>query len=111
PANGWYPITADTMSDWDQPIGASPLRPLGAGHALADGGYLLDPSTMEWHPWTLPGGGVPESYVQVDSLGRLHNIRAAANNSLEYRISSDNGQTWSSTIFPISIASDDSILK
>ena len=97
----WFPIAADASFDWIQPIRRAPVTGLGNGYAIANGGYLLDPETRQWDPWRLPDGSVPPTYIQVDSAGRIHNVRSAGAGSLEYRISADGARTWSSTIVPL----------
>jgi hypothetical protein len=105
PVTSWFPITASAAADWIQPIRSSPVTPFGAGAAAEVSGYLLDSQSREWHPWTLPGGGQPPSYIQVDSAGRVHAVRPVGS-SLEYRISADGGRTWTSATFPLSMQAD-----
>src|SRR6185369_3593039 len=90
PVQAWFPVVSDPMADWDQPIRSAPVTPLGNGRALnaAGGTYLLDPSDRSWHPWTLPNGQTPPTFIQIDSAGRIHNVRAVGS-QLEYRISAD----------------------
>jgi len=106
PVTRWIPTVADAGNDWDQPIRSAPVTPLGAGYAADNSGYLLDPQSREWHPWTLPGNVTPPTYIQVDSAGRIHNVRAIGSTQLEYRISADGGQSWTAAIFPISFQPD-----
>ncbi|HKP18941.1 MAG TPA: CARDB domain-containing protein [Gaiellaceae bacterium] len=106
PLTAWFPTVADPMNDWIQPIRSAPATPLGPQHALttssnAGGVYLMDSADRTWDAWTLPGGAPPPTYIQVDSAGRIHNVRSAGANQLEYRISSDGGQTWTSATYPL----------
>jgi subtilisin family serine protease len=109
PVSSWFPVAGNAASDWIQPIRSSPVTPLGAGYAAEVSGYLLDPQSREWHPWTLPGGGQPPSYIQVDSAGRIHAVRPVGA-SLEYRISGDGGRNWTSVTFPLSMQADETRL-
>jgi serine protease AprX len=106
----YFPISADASFDWIQPIRSAPITALGAGYAMFSSGYLFDPATREWSSWRLPGGSAPPSYIQIDSAGRIHNIRNTGGDSLEYRISSDGGQTWNRANFPLSFQADGGIL-
>jgi hypothetical protein len=63
--------------------------------------WLLDSSDRHWDAWTLPGGAAPPTYIQTDSAGRIHNVRSAGANQLEYRMSSDGGRTWTSALIPL----------
>ena len=74
---------------------------MGGGYAIANGGWQLDPETRAWRSWRLPDGSVPPTFIQVDSLGRIHNVRSVGADSLEYRISRDGAQTWTSIIVPL----------
>jgi len=105
----YFPISADASFDWIQPIRSAPVTALGGGYAM-DGGYLLDPETRQWSPWRLPGNVQPPTYIQIDSAGRIHNLRNLGGDSMEYRISADGGQTWSSATFPFSFAPDSGLL-
>jgi len=105
PVSSWFPIQADPSFDWIQPIRSSPTTGLGGAHAIGtsantSGVFQLGPD-RHWASWTLPGGGAPPTYIQVDSAGRIHNVRSSGTNQLEYRISSDGGRTWASTIVPL----------
>jgi serine protease AprX len=102
PVSSYFPITASAAADWIQPIRASAVTPLFAGYAAHTAGYLLDPKSREWHPWSLPGGGRPPSFIQIDSAGRIHSLNPGAS-SLVYRVSADGGRTWTSTTFPLSM--------
>jgi hypothetical protein len=106
PLSTWFPIQADPSFDWIQPIRSSPTTGLGGGRAIGtsantSGVFLLDPSDRHWDAWTLPGGAAPPTYIQIDSGGRIHNVRSAGTNRLEYRISSDGGRTWTSALIPL----------
>jgi CARDB len=107
PVQAWFPVVTDPMADWDQPIRSAPVTPLGNGRALngADGTYLFDPSDQTWHQWTLPDGSAPPTFIQVDSAGRIHSLRAASSTTMEYRISADGGRTWRSATFPVAFGS------
>ena len=107
----YFPITADASFDWIQPIRSSPVTGMGAGYAVANGGYLLDPEAREWAPWRLPGNVQPPTYIQVDSGGRIHHVRAVGSTGLEYRISSDAGQTWATATFPLPFQPDEARLS
>jgi serine protease AprX len=106
PITGWFPISASAGADWDQPIRSSPVTPLGGGWAVSNDGYLLDPTERKWHEWTVPGGADKPSYIQVDSAGRIHTVSPVGSDSLEYRISEDNGQTWTTTTFALPFGTD-----
>ena len=96
---------AEPQLDWIQPNSQSPIVPLGGSSALAPPGLfgeawsVLDPETQKWQAVELDAGELSGRY-QVDSKGRLHNIRTAGN-AIEYRISGDGGRTWKVT--PISL--------
>jgi hypothetical protein len=106
PVSQPFPIHADASFDWIQPIRSAPITALGGGWAMHDGGYLFDPSTKDWSPWTLPGNVPVPTFIQVDSAGRIHNLRDRGDGTMEYRISTDGGLTWSSAVFPYSFAPD-----
>jgi hypothetical protein len=106
PVTSYFPIQADPSFDWIQPIRSAPATGLGDGRAIGtsantSGVWLLNPSDRHWDAWTLPGGAAPPTYIQTDSAGRIHNIRSAGANQLEYRMSSDGGRTWTSAIIPL----------
>jgi hypothetical protein len=106
PVTSYFPIQADPSFDWIQPIRSAPATGLGAGRAIAtsantSGVWLLDSSDRHWDAWTLPGGAAPPTYIQTDSAGRIHNVRSAGANQLEYRMSSDGGRTWTSALIPL----------
>jgi serine protease AprX len=103
PVSDWFPIAADASFDWIQPIKRSPVIGLGAGRALAAGGWMLDPSDRKWDSWRLPDGSTPPFFIQIDSGGRIHHVRSAEGGKLEYRISSDGGRSWTSTIAPVAL--------
>ena len=105
PVSQWFPIKADASFDWIQPIKRSPVTGLGAGRALASGGWLLDPADRKWDSWRLPDGSTPPAFVQIDSAGRIHHIRSLSGGRLEYRISKDGGQTWTSLAAPVAFGS------
>jgi CARDB len=104
PVTSWFPIKADPSFDWIQPIRSSPTTGLGDGYAIGvsantSGVFLLSPD-RHWDAWKLPNGQDPPTYIQIDSAGRIHNVRSSGSN-LEYRISADQGRTWTSAIFPV----------
>lgn len=101
PVSGYFPISADASFDWIQPIRRAPVTGLGGGYAIANGGWQMDPETRDWASWRLPDGSVPPTFIQVDSLGRIHNVRSIGADSLEYRISANGAQTWTSTVVPL----------
>jgi hypothetical protein len=106
PVSAWFPTTADPSNDWIQPIRSAPATPLGPGRAIGisantSGVFLLDPADRHWDAWKLPDGSNPPTYIQIDSAGRIHNVRSAGTDQLEYRISPDGGRTWNSTTVPL----------
>src|SRR5688572_11310957 len=103
PVSALFPIAADPSFDWIQPIRRSPVTGLGAGRALAGGGWLLDPDDRKWEAWRLPDGSTPPTFIQIDSAGRIHHVRAAGGNQLEYRISADGARTWTSLVAPLAL--------
>jgi CARDB len=105
PVSSWFPIHADPSLDWIQPIRSSPATGLGGGYAIGvsantSGVFQMGPD-RHWDAWTLPGGATPPTYIQIDSAGRIHNVRSAGTGQLEYRISADGGQTWTSAVYPL----------
>ena len=98
PAQGWLPIEADASFDWIQPIRNAAATPLGGGRALA-GGFMLNPDDLHWDAWTLPNGQPPPTFIQIDSRGRIHELKDT-NEGFDYRISADNGQSWTTTSVP-----------
>ena len=97
--NRWLTTKPDPSFDWIQPNSNTGLTPLGGGAVLArpdQGGWsLLDPATLEWTGYRYGNGQTPQGRHQIDSAGRIHNVNAGGN-SIDYRISSDGGQTWNS---------------
>jgi hypothetical protein len=57
---------------------------------------LFDPHDLNFHPLTLPDGtNSMSTYVQVDSLGRIHKVDIHSDNGgFDYSMSSDGGRTW-----------------
>lgn len=101
PVRDHFPIAADASFDWIQPIRSATITGLGAGYALRNGGWQLDPETQSWREWRLPDGSVPPTFIQIDSAGRIHHVRSAGTGAMEYRISSDGARSWTSTIVPL----------
>lgn len=106
PVSGWFPIQADASFDWIQPIRSSPVTPLGNGRALANGGWLLDPADRHWDAWRLPDNTAPPTFIQIDSRGRIHHLRSVTG-GFEYRISADQGRTWTTTMVPFPLGLSD----
>ena len=98
PVTQWFPIQADPSFDWIQPIRSASVTPLGAGRAIASGGWLLSPDDHRWDQWRLPDppNAVPPTNIQIDSAGRINHVRPVSG-GFEYRISSDDGQTWTTS--------------
>lgn len=100
------PIAADAGFDYNQPVSETGITPLGGGRALAapdwpdlDGTWaLFDPSTLTWSGYRYPDGSSPEGRVQIDSLGRIHEVigdlDSGAATAFTYRTSDDGGRTW-----------------
>src|SRR5581483_417828 len=73
-------------ADWTQGNSNTGLAALGAGGALAapdeiSSWSLLDPGSLTWSGYQLPGNVDPQGLFQVDSAGRVNNVvpaRAAA---------------------------------
>lgn len=107
PVVQWFPIQADASFDWIQPIRAAPVTGLGAGRALAAGNWLLNPQDRRWDQWRLPDppNATPPTYIQIDSAGRINHVRSITG-GFEYRISTDGGQTWTTSgLIPFSLGS------
>ena len=105
PVTQWFPIAADASFDWIQPIRSSPVTGLGAGKALAAGNWLLNPQDRRWDQWRLPEppNAMPPQNIQIDSAGRINHVRSVTG-GFEYRISTDNGQTWTTSgVIPFSL--------
>lgn len=105
PVTQWFPIQADASFDWIQPIRSSPVTGLGAGRALAAGGWLLNPEDRRWDSWRLPQppNTVPPTRIQIDSAGRINHLNPISG-GFEYRISADGGQTWTTSgLIPFSL--------
>ena len=91
--------------DWIQPNSQAPIVPLGGSSALAPPGLfgsawsVLDKDTQTWRAVELDAGELDGRYM-VDSKGRLHNLKTAGT-GLDYRISTDGGRTWKSTIIKL----------
>jgi hypothetical protein len=102
PVQGWIPTTADPKLDLIQPNTNSPIVPLGGGRALAppdafgSDWSILNPETLRWAPFTLPGDQDLRGRYLVDGRGRIHNLVASGAN-FEYGISTNGGRTWRST--------------
>lgn len=102
PVESWIPTKKDPELDLMQPNTNSPIIPLGGGRALAppdafgSDWSILNPETLRWAPFTLPGGEQLRGRYLVDGRGRLHNFVPGAS-GFEYRISTNGGKTWKST--------------
>ena len=110
----WVPTKPDPTLDWDQSQVWGPMHALGGGWALdfSGGGgaedfsladnlnsnsyFLFDPQDLSLHPLTLPDPAASlTSNLQVDSLGRLHEVVIHKDGGgFDYRMSSDGGKTW-----------------
>jgi hypothetical protein len=94
------PVVKTPTADWTQGNSNTGLAALGGGGALAapdeiSSWSLLDPSSMTWWGYQLPGNIDPQGLFQVDSGGRVSNV-VPEGNGFEYRLSGDGGKTWGS---------------
>lgn len=102
PVQSWIPTKKSPDLDWIQPNTNSPIIPLGGGRALAPPAAftrdwaLLNPETLRWAPFTLPGDQKLSGRYLVDSRGRIHNLQNAAT-GFAYRISTNGGRSWKDT--------------
>ena len=102
PVERWIPTKKVPEMDLMQPNTNSPIIPLGGGRALAppdafgSDWSLLNPETLRWAPFTLPGDEKLTGRYLVDGQGRLHNL-VPSGSSFEYRISTDGAKSWRST--------------
>ena len=116
----WLPTQHDVTLDWDQTQVWSPMRALGGGWALdfSGGGgaedfsvsdsvtasnlFLFDPNDLALHPLSLPDSTATlSSYLQVDAIGRIHEVVIHSDNlGFDYRMSRDGGRTWSAVSIP-----------
>jgi hypothetical protein len=102
PVESWIPTKKLAELDWIQPNTNSPIIPLGGGRALTppdsfgNTWSILNPETLRWSPFTLPGGEEPSGRLLVDGKGRIHNL-LMTQAGFEYRISTDGGRSWTST--------------
>lgn len=102
PVESWIPTKKVPELDLMQPNTNSPIIPLGGGRALAPPDAfgtdwsILNPETLRWAPFTLPGGDALRGRYLVDGRGRLHNL-VANGSSFDYRISTNGGKSWRST--------------
>ena len=102
PVESWIPTKKVPEMDLMQPNTNSPIIPLGGGRALAPPDAfgtdwsILNPETLRWAPFSLPGGDALRGRYLVDGRGRLHNL-IANGSSFEYRISTSGGKSWEST--------------
>jgi hypothetical protein len=92
------PAAKATTADWTQGNSNTGLAALGAGSALAapdeiSSWSLLDPGSLTWWGYQLPGNVDPKGLFQVDSGGRIHNV-VPEGNGFDYRMSIDGGKTW-----------------
>jgi hypothetical protein len=113
-ANQALASTAAPYSDWIQPHTASSLTPLPPGPgsriralqnregqliSCGSGRWrtLMSPN-LEWGCLTKPGTALPtDGRMLVDSDGRFHHV-AESGASLRYSISTNGGQSWSTTV-------------
>lgn len=102
PVESWIPTKKSAELDWIQPNTNSPIIPLGGGRALTppdsfgNTWSILNPETLRWSPFTLPGGEELNGRLLVDGRGRIHNLLRSAS-GFDYRISTDGGRSWTST--------------
>lgn len=102
PVESWIPTKKVPELDLMQPNTNSPIVPLGGGRALAPPDAfgtdwsILNPETLRWAPFSLPGGEQLRGRYLVDGRGRLHNL-VSTGASFEYRISTNGGRSWKST--------------
>jgi hypothetical protein len=94
------PTAKVATADWTQGNSNTGLAALGAGGALAapdeiSSWSLLDPSSLTWSGYQLPGNVDPQGLFQVDSAGRVNNV-VPEGNGFDYRLSGDGGKTWKS---------------
>jgi hypothetical protein len=102
PVESWIPVKKMAELDWIQPNTNSPIIPLGGGRALTppdsfgNTWSILNPETLRWAPFTLPGGADLRGRMLVDGKGRIHNLVTSAE-GFDYRISTNGGRSWTST--------------
>ena len=90
--------------DYVQPQIRGGFTPLGDGRALADGASapcdtVVADGDLRWSCFDTPEG-LPDGDLLVDSRGYLH-VVDFANTSFTYRYSTDGGQTWEASTYPI----------
>ena len=109
----YLPTGHNASLDWAETQVWSPVHALANGWGLDLGGgsvsgdfspadkisklNLFSPTDLSWHPLTLPESGETQltPNVQVDSMGRLHEVVLRANgNGFDYKVSADGGKTW-----------------
>jgi hypothetical protein len=94
------PTAKSPTADWTQGNSNTGLAALGAGGALAapdeiSSWSILDPTSLTWSGYQLPGAVDPQGLFQVDSAGRVNNV-VPDGTGFDYRLSSDGGTTWRS---------------
>jgi hypothetical protein len=103
PVEGPLETAANPDLDWVQANTRTGLTPLGGGSALAapdTGGWaVLNPDTLQWAAFSFPDGA-PRGLYQVDSAGRIHNLRGEGGEA-EYRMSADGGTQWETLKFQL----------
>lgn len=105
PTEQWLSLPSDARADWVQPhtlSGVTPLAGAGAMAARVDHPHLGCPwritgSDLRWSCFSLPSGPLPPGRLLVDSVGRLHVANVTFASTIDYRVSTDGGQTWSGT--------------
>jgi hypothetical protein len=98
--SGPLPVVRTATADWTQGNSNTGLAALGGGSALAapdeiSSWSLLDPGSMTWWGYQLPGNVDPQGLFQVDSGGRVNNV-VPEGDGFDYRLSGDGGKTWRS---------------
>ena len=99
PVESWIPTKKVPELDLMQPNTNSPIIPLGGGRALAPPDAfgtdwtILNPKTLRWAPFSLPGGDQLRGRYLVDGRGRIHNL-IPNGSAFDYRISTTGGRSW-----------------
>lgn len=109
PKSKALPVVRDGKADVLQPLTVAGVVPIPGGGALAWSSpgsdavsdlSILEPPSTTWSPFSLPGSDPFRGRLLADSAGRWHNV-FVAQNSFTYRISTDGGATWTSTVVPL----------